>query len=228
MRLLLFDVDMTLISTGGAGIRALNRAFETVFGLKGALDGVRPHGKTDPAIVREVCGNRGIESRPETEARILGHYVRFLEGEVASSESYRVLPGVVDLLEGFAGIPDLVVGLATGNIETGARIKLERGGLNVYFPFGGFGSDSEDRAEVVRVAARRGREWTRQPISSRETFVIGDTPMDVRAGRTAGFRTIAVATGAYGTGELGEAGADCVVADFVEGRDQFLRSTRIA
>jgi len=226
MKLLLFDIDMTLVSTGGAGIRALDRAFDAVFGLADALEGVRPHGKTDPAIIREACANHGVEDGPATRQRILGYYLRFLETEVGESETYRVLPGVLDLL-GYLRAPDVVLGLATGNVEAGARIKLARGRLNPHFLFGGFGSDSEDRSEVVRTAARRGQAWRGQPIAPHETWVIGDTPMDIEAGRAAGFNTIAVATGTYGADELDEAGADCVIPDFLTGRDQFLRSTGI-
>lgn len=226
MKLLLFDIDMTLISTGGAGIRALGEAFEAVLGLPEALHGVRPHGKTDPAIVREACVGQGVAVTPELVDRVLAAYLSFLEGEVRSSSTYRVLPGVVELLERAAG-PDVGIGLATGNVEHGARIKLDRGALNRFFGFGGFGSDSEDRAEVVRTAARRGRESTGSEIAREDTFVIGDTPMDVRAGRAAGFRTIAVASGSYRSDELEKAGADYVLPDFQSGRDQFLRSTRI-
>lgn len=226
MKLLLFDIDMTLVSTGGAGLRALDSAFEVVFGSRGALEGVRPHGKTDPAIIREACLRRGLDIRHETRSRILDLYVGFLEAEVRASGSYRVLPGVQELLDRMSG-PEVVAGLATGNIESGARIKLKRGGLNPYFKFGGFGSDSEDRAELVRAAARRGQQWSGVRIPPSSTFVIGDTPMDIAAGRAAGFQTIGVATGTYTADELERAGADSVVPDLLEGRDQFLRSTRI-
>ena len=227
MKLLLFDIDMTLVSTGGAGIRALNRAFERVLGLKDALENVRPHGKTDPAIIREACSNQGVDGGPRTQNQILAHYVQFLAEEVARSPNYRILPGVLDLLDACTGIPDVVLGLATGNVEEGARIKLDRGGLNAYFRFGGFGSDSEARADVVRAAARRCQELQQEMIAPAETWVIGDTPMDISAGKAAGFRTIAVATGTYSVKELQSAGSECVISNFVEGRDQFLGSTRI-
>jgi phosphoglycolate phosphatase-like HAD superfamily hydrolase len=227
MTLLLFDIDMTLISTGGAGIRALDRAFSRLFGLSHALDGVRPHGKTDPAIIREACENQGLDGGPRTQARILDLYAEFLEAEVAESETYQVLPGVEALLEDCRDSPGIVVGLATGNVETGARIKLGRGGLNPYFSFGGFGSDSENRTEVVRTAARRGEAWKGGKIPPADTYVIGDTPMDIAAGREAGFVTIGVATGSYSGKDLLEAGADLVIADFLRGRDQFPCSTRM-
>jgi len=225
MKLLLFDIDMTLVSTGGAGIRALDRAFETTLGLSHALDGVRPHGKTDPAIIREACVKLGVSLSAQTHEGILGHYIEYLKEEVADSENYRVLPGVVNLLDACRLNPDVVIGLATGNVESGARIKLERGRLNEYFAFGGFGSDSEDRSEVVRAAARRAEVWVGREGMSDETWVIGDTPMDIAAGREAGFRTLAVATGSYTPDQL--SGADCVLHDLDSGRSHFLRSTRI-
>ena len=119
-----------------------------------------------------------------------------------------------------------MLGLATGNVEAGARIKLERGGLNGYFSFGGFGSDSEDRTEVVAAAARRASALGASATPDR-TFVIGDTPRDVLAGKAAGFRTIAVGTGNYSTEALRVTGADLVIEDLEVGRDQFWGTTRI-
>jgi phosphoglycolate phosphatase len=227
MKVLLFDLDLTLISTGGAGLRALGRAFEDVLGLEGALASITPDGKTDPAIIREACVKKGIEPIPELTRRLLDRYVRLLGPEVRLSTRYRVLPGVVALLEEVGSRSDVAVGLATGNVEAGARLKLEPGGLNVYFPFGGFGSDSEDRAEVVRTAERRARIWSGAEPDPEHTHVIGDTPRDIEAGRRAGFRTVGVATGRHSLGTLEAAGADCVVPDLATGRDQFMRSTRI-
>ena len=231
MKMLLFDIDLTLIDTGGAGVRALNRAIEEILDLGEALQGVAPHGKTDPAIVREACLKGGLRDIDRIEAvtgTILERYVSLLEHEIAQSANYSVLPGIREVLEEVCTREDIVLGLATGNVEQGARIKLERGGLNPYFPFGGFGSDSEDRTEVVRHAVREGFRWKRVDVAPENTFVIGDTPKDVAAGRLAGFRTIAVATGHHGTEELERTGADLVIEDFSTGRDQFLRSTRIA
>ena len=122
---------------------------------------------------------------------------------------------------------DVLTGLATGNVEAGARLKLEPGGLNRYFSFGGFGSDSEERAEVVRTGARAGEALYEVRIVPEDVFVIGDTPLDVAAGKLAGFSTVAVATGGFGLDELAGTEADLVITDFSECRDQFLRSTRI-
>ena len=228
MKLLLFDIDGTLVSTGGAGVRALNRAFREVVGLENALNGIRPHGKTDPAIVREVFNTCEAMSHPmDGVNRILDAYLRFLPDEVQGSPTYRVLPGILSFLEDFHNRPGLAFGLATGTIERGARIKLVRGRLNRYFPCGGFGSDSENRAELVRQAAQRGAEIAGVPVSPDAVFVIGDTPRDIDAGREAGFRTVGVATSDYSRDDLQAAGAGLVLSDFESGRDQFLRMARI-
>ena len=228
MKLLLFDLDGTLVATGGAGVRALNRAIFQVSGISNAMDGIRPHGKTDPAIVREVFtlrGNSGFS--PETIGQILEAYVEFLSEEVRQSPSYRILPGIVRFLEDFHGRHDLALGLATGNIERGARIKLARGDLNRFFAFGGFGSDSESRTALVCRAAEQGARHIGRSVSRDDVFVIGDTPRDIDAGREAGFRTVGVATSDYTIEDLEAAGADFVLSDFERDRDQFLRMARI-
>lgn len=230
MKLLLFDVDLTLVNTGGAGLRALDEAFREVLGVAGATEGVTPHGKTDPAIIREVCLARSLSLNPDVDFivnRIVERYVHFLEKEVVNTPKYRVLPGILEILEEVDQREDVLTGLATGNVEAGARLKLERGGLNRYFSFGGYGSDSEERAEVVRTGARAGEALNGVRIAPEDVFVIGDTPLDVAAGKLAGFSTVAVATGGFGLEELAGTEADLVITDFSEGRDQFLRSIRI-
>jgi phosphoglycolate phosphatase-like HAD superfamily hydrolase len=228
VKLLLFDIDGTLILTGGAGIRALNRAFSQVVGIVNAMDGIRPHGKTDPAIIREVFKARGESAEsPQALQEILDTYVKFLPEEVCQSSNYRIMPGIVQFLADFRSRADLLFGLATGNVERGARIKLERGDLNQYFLFGGFGSDAENRAEIVRFAAEKGARHAGQSVDPRDVFVIGDTPRDIDAGREAGFRTIGVATSDYSKEQLEAAGAELAVADFERGLDQFLRTARI-
>ena len=117
MKLLLFDIDGTLVLTGGAGLRALNRAFCQVVGIVNALDGIRLHGKTDPAIIREIFNARGALQHADSYDQILAAYVEFLPAEVQQSESYRVLPGILRFLQDFQGRSDLAFGLATGNVE---------------------------------------------------------------------------------------------------------------
>jgi len=223
VKLLLFDIDQTLVNTGGAGIHALDRACKKLLAIDNAMDGIRPHGKTDPAIAREILRVRlGATSDVEAQIQsILEAYLSFLEDEVQTSAKYRVLPGIVSLLDEIAARPDMILGLATGNIELGARIKLERGKLNRYFALGGFGSDSEDRTELVRKAAEKAAHNNGSSFLASDVFVIGDTPLDVDAGKRAGFKTVGVATGSYSVDQLLAAGADIAVADLEQGRDGF-------
>jgi phosphoglycolate phosphatase len=229
VKLLLFDIDQTLINTGGAGLRALDRACRQLYGLENAMQGISPHGKTDPAIAREILRVKLETPAPHTEqiASVLESYVTFLKEELHTSPTYRVLPGILSLLDELVDRPNVMLGLATGNLETGARIKLDRGGLNPYFSFGGFGSDSEDRAELVRKAAEKAASRNGGSIPPSDIFVIGDTVLDIEAGKRAGFKTVGVATGTYSPEELRAAGATLAVTDLEQGRDHFLRSTFI-
>ena len=231
MKLLLFDVDQTLISTGGAGIRALNRAFQKLYSVNNAMEGILPHGKTDPGIIREILHSHPIpaisDGFPTSLAAVLESYIEFLDDEIGSTPSYKILPGIEDMLDTLALRSDLAIGLATGNVEAGARIKLERGNLNRYFPFGGFGSDSENRTELVRQGAEKAATYLGHMPDPSDVFVIGDTPRDIFAGREAGFLTVGVATGKYSKAELAEAGATISISNFEQDRDQFLRTTRI-
>jgi len=229
VKLLLFDIDQTLVNTGGAGLRALDRACQKLYGLQNAMDGVRPHGKTDPAIVREIFLVKLGSNSPQNGeiTTVLEAYVSFLKEEVHTSPTYRVLPGIVPLLNEMAKRPDVVLGLATGNVELGARIKLERAELNSFFAFGGFGSDSEDRTELVRKAAEKAERKISRTIPPSDVFVIGDTPLDVDAGNRAGFKTVGVGTGSYTADQLLAAGASVAVDDLALGHDYFLRSTFI-
>jgi phosphoglycolate phosphatase-like HAD superfamily hydrolase len=229
VKLLLFDIDQTLINTGGAGLRALDRACQKLFGLQSGMDGISPHGKTDPAIVREIFRVKLGSSAPNNSqiASVIEAYVSFLREEVRTSPTYRVCPGIKPLLSEMLARKDVLLGLATGNIETGARIKLDRGELNEYFSFGGFGSDSENRSELVRKAAELAANKNGAAISPGDIFVIGDTPLDIDAGNQCGFKTVGVATGSYSVDQLQASGATFAVADLAQGRDYFLRSTFI-
>jgi phosphoglycolate phosphatase len=225
VKLFLFDVDQTLVNTGGAGLRALDRACQKLLRIDRAMEGIDPSGKTDPAIVREIFSRSGIvvDGRVGIDT-VLESYLAFLHEEVEVSEKYHVLPGIVSILDEILARPNTMVGLATGNIELGARVKLQRGGLNSYFSFGGFGSDSEDRTELVRKAAEAATRQRGESIQSENIFVIGDTPLDIAAGRGAGYKTVGVATGRYSTVVLQQAGATFVISNFEQGRDEFLRS----
>src|SRR5437870_8170893 len=194
------------------------------------MQGISPHGKTDPAIAREILrvrlGKDATEANGEIRS-ILDAYLLFLKEEVQSSLKYRVLPGINSIVDEMSTRSDVALGLATGNLEAGARIKLDRGGLNRYFTFGGFGSDSEDRTELVRRAAEKATDKNGAPIDAAHVFVIGDTPLDIDAGKRAGFKTVGVGTGSYSVDQLLASGATIAVQDLQQGRDYFLRSTFI-
>ena len=227
MKLFLFDIDQTLINSGGAGLRALDRACLQLFGIPNAMQGIHPHGKTDPAIAREILRVRFSNSAAEIGLieSILEVYLAFLKEEVRLSTNYRVLPGIIPILQEALSRKNVMLALATGNIELGARIKLDRGALNPYFAFGGFGSDSEDRTELVRKAAAKAQKFSTQPISPSDIYVIGDTPLDIDAGNRAGFNTVGVGTGSYSIEELIDSGATFAIPDFEQGRDHFLQLT---
>jgi phosphoglycolate phosphatase len=229
VKLFLFDIDQTLINSGGAGLRALDRACRKLFGLESAMDGISPHGRTDPAIVRDILRQK-LSSDTANNSQIttiLDAYLFFLQEEVQTSPTYRVLPGVLSLLEELQRRSEVMLGLATGNIEPGGRIKLDRGGLNPYFTFGGFGSDSEDRTELVRMAAEKAAHKNGGSIAPSNIFVIGDTPLDIDAGNRCGFRTVGVASGSYSVEQLLASGATIAVPNLADGADYFLRSAFI-
>lgn len=213
--ILLFDLDGTLLLTGGAGLRALDRAFLDLYGLEDAGRGVAFRGRTDLSIIRDIVEGklrRALEAQ-DVEG-VCARYLRYLEEEVPRSPAYRVLPGVSELLPLLAARGDCLLGLGTGNLEAGARIKLARADLNRFFPFGGFGSDAESRVEVLRQAVARG-EAQRGPgrDGPSRVVVIGDTHLDVECGRALGARTVAVATGGVSAAALRRAGPDLLLPD---------------
>ncbi len=211
--ILLFDIDGTLISTGGAGRRAIERAFAESLGGDGALP-FSLGGMTDRGIVRAGLRAHGV---PDDEAAIdalLERYLALLAEEVRRAESYFAHPGVVATLDRAAaaeGAP-VGIGLGTGNLARGSELKLARVGLWRRFSFGGFGSDHEERAAILRIGAERGAAFLGLPLDACRVVAIGDTPRDVAAAHAAGARCVGVATGSYTTAQLREAGADAVFA----------------
>jgi phosphoglycolate phosphatase len=210
MKLLLFDIDGTILLTDGAGTRAVNRAFEKLYGLKDVMAGIDPAGKTDPLILSEMFGN-GLSRRytADEAEEIFREYVLFLEEEIQKAE-IDIMPGVPLLLENLSSREDMVLGIATGNIERGARIKLRRAGLDGHFRVGGYGSDSDNRETLIRVAIERARSLINHTGEFEKVYVIGDTPYDIVHGRAAGAVTVAVATGRYSPKELREHSPDYI------------------
>jgi phosphoglycolate phosphatase-like HAD superfamily hydrolase len=216
MKLVLFDIDGTLILTGGAGMRAFYRALHHVFDLAVDSEVIRPDGKTDPLIAKEFLGHFGREDCWNEQAReaLFSCYIDCLHDEMCKAvecNAVRVLPGVKDLLQSLSASPDYAVGIVTGNVEHGARIKLASAGLWQYFGFGGYGSDSEDRTSLIRTAIERGSRLV-APATPDAAFVIGDTPLDVIHGHAAGAAVIAVASARYSIDDLRPYDPDLLVA----------------
>jgi phosphoglycolate phosphatase-like HAD superfamily hydrolase len=209
MKLFLFDIDGTLVGTGGAGLRALERAVEELHGVSRSCAGLRADGKTDPAIVVEIFECIGRACGDADIAAVLERYLEHLAVEVAATDRYQVMPGVREALDLLDGRGELL-GLATGNIERGAEIKLARGDLWRRFGFGGYGSDSLDRARLVARAIERAEARAGRPFDRREVWVIGDTPRDVDAAHRCGAQAAGVATGPYRPDALRAAGAEVV------------------
>jgi phosphoglycolate phosphatase len=213
---ILFDVDGTLVTTGGAGRRAMERAFERIHGRADAIDGLNLGGMTDRAIVRQGLRRIGVDDHEATIDAFLPRYLEVLADEMATATGCRALPGVEAAVDAALSCEGIAAGLGTGNLEAGARLKLERVGLADRFPFGGFGCDHEVRDVLIRVGAERGAALLGAPFTDCRVVVVGDTPKDVAAARAIGAECVAVATGSFAVEALREAGAHHAVRDLAE------------
>jgi phosphoglycolate phosphatase-like HAD superfamily hydrolase len=213
----LFDIDGTLISTGGASDRAWKRAFKELQGVDVDVPAVTGKGVPDPEVGRVVFEKTiGRQPTQEESDALMRRRLDHLAKEVESSPGYVVKDGVVELLDRL--IDDgILLGLTTGNVEEAAHIKLARANLNRYFSFGGYGSDSPDRTELTKKALERAELVSGDNLDRGRCFSCGDTPRDVEAGHGAGIRVVGVATGEYTVEELREAGADAVVESLRDG-----------
>ena len=211
VRLVLFDIDGTLIQSGGAGEKAFARVCATEFGIPDGTARLSFAGRTDPSIVREFFNLHQIPATPENFDRFFGRYVfclDFMLGQLAG----RVLPGVEHMITAMKTMPEPpLLGLLTGNIRLGAEIKLSHYGLWKHFWMGGFGDDDEDRNKIAAVARDRGSKFLRRKLTGEEILVIGDTPRDVECGRAIGAKVLAVATGMYSAEKLRGEKADWTV-----------------
>jgi phosphoglycolate phosphatase-like HAD superfamily hydrolase len=205
---LLFDIDGTLVTTGGVGRRAVERAFERHHGKPEACSQIRFDGMTDRSITRLGLEAIGIPVSDEAIDALLQTYLGELAEELSTSSptTYRVHPGVHDAIEA-AAQRGMALGLGTGNIEAGARLKLEHVDLYRHFSFGGFGSDHELRVELIRRGAERGAEKLARPLTECRVLVIGDTPKDVDAARGIGAESLGVGTGSFTARQLLDHGA---------------------
>jgi phosphoglycolate phosphatase len=213
----LFDIDGTLISTGGASDRAWKRAFKELHDVDVDVPAVTGKGVPDPqvgGVVFEQAIGR-VPTEEEAEA-LMRRRLDYLPEEVQNSPGYVVKDGVVELMERLIG-DGMMLGLATGNVVEAAHVKLSRGNLNRFFCFGGFGSDSPDRVELTKKALERGDFVSGHTLDRDRCFSCGDTPRDVEAAHGAGIRVVGVATGEYTAEDLIEAGADAAIHSLVEG-----------
>jgi phosphoglycolate phosphatase len=210
-RAVLFDIDGTLIRSGGASDRAWHRAFEELHSVDVDVGSVTGRGVPDPEVGRQ-CFRAALGREPSDYemAELMARRLAYLPEEVANSPNYRVMEGAEELLERL--IDDgYLLGLVTGNVEPAAHIKLARSGLNRFFSFGGYGSDSPDRTELTRKSLERGGVVAGAPLEPATTIAVGDTPRDIDAGHGAGIRVAGVATGDYTVEELRDAGADFAI-----------------
>lgn len=213
IRLVLFDIDGTLIRTGGAGVRAFGRAMASEFGIRDAEQGVHFAGRTDTGLVREIFTRHGVAVQPVNYRRFFDSYVFWLDHLLAESRGH-VCAGVGDFLGELRALPEPpALGLLTGNIRLGAEIKLRHHGLWEHFHTGAFGDDHEDRNELARVSLKRGRKLFGKELLGEEVLVIGDTPRDIECGRAIGARVLAVATGGATWAELRAHRPDWLIND---------------
>jgi phosphoglycolate phosphatase-like HAD superfamily hydrolase len=208
---ILFDIDGTLITTGGASGHAWAHAVRDFYDVDFDVDKQTGKGLPDPEVGREVL--RAVLDREPTGRellRLMRRRMKYLPGELENAPHFVVEPGVPELLEKLTEA-DLLLGLTTGNVEPAAHAKLARAGLNHYFSFGGYGSDATERVELTKRAIERARRLAGEALPNEVIMSLGDTPRDVEAGHGAGIRVTGVATGEYSVAELTDAGADWAV-----------------
>ncbi len=213
IRLVLFDVDGTLIHTAGAGVKAFALTLAAEFGVADGTELVKFGGRTDFSLVRELFSLRQIEPSPKNFERFFAAYVVCLE-ELMRQCAGGPCPGVAEFYGALAARAEPPLpGLLTGNIRRGAQIKLQRFQLWDKFSFGGFADDHEDRNQIAAVARRRGRERLGRPVEDGEVLVVGDTPLDIRCARAIGAKVLAVATGSFSVPQLQAHRPDWAVED---------------
>jgi phosphoglycolate phosphatase len=212
----LFDIDETLVHTGGAGARSWAWAFDQLHGVPADIGAHTSAGETDPQVGRKTFrAVLGREPSFDELARLYAKYLWHLSEDIWTSRAYRVLDGAEDLLARLTAA-GVILGVVSGAMEGAARTKLEPGKLNRYFVFGSYGSDSPDRTEVTRLGIAKAARLHGRDLSPEEVYVVGDTPRDITAGRAAAATTIGVASGHYHADELRAAKADHVLRSLTE------------
>ena len=210
-RILLFDIDGTLVSTGGAGAEAWKRAFDDLYGIPADIGEFTDAGMTDPDVGAKTFAAE-LHRRPTARelAQLIQRRLEHLPEAIAESEGYRVLPGVAKRLRQLSRDGHLL-GLITGNGDGAAAVKLARGDLNRWFTFGAYATAGVDRPGIVRRAVERGEAMLGANVPNHDIFVVGDTPLDIQAAHAVDCTAVAVATGHYDSAALREAGADHVL-----------------
>lgn len=215
-RLVLFDIDGTILSAGRAARESVLAALERVYGWKGSHESHDFSGKTDPQIVRELIRESVGDERCEAQlAAALDTYLQELERRL-TPQAVVPKPGIPELLTRLQGEPNVTLALLTGNLERGARMKLEPPGFNSYFPFGAFGSDSADRYQLPAIAVTRAAEKTGRRFEGKSVVIVGDSVHDVACGRSLGVRAVAVATGPTRRERLEAEGPDAIFDNFAD------------
>lgn len=211
--LLLFDIDGTLLTSGGAGEKAFDEAMSERFGVRGALRDIVLAGATDARIARSMLEHSGIAATAENVAALLDSYVHHLRLRVPLHEG-RLMPGILSLLDCLKGREDCILALLTGNLARGAEIKLAHYGVWKYFEFGAFADDHQDRNELGKFARARALERHGVEFPPEHIYVIGDTPRDIECGMAFGAKTVGIATGNYSRRELADCIPDFLFDDF--------------
>ena len=222
---ILFDIDGTLIDTGGAGAASWRLAFDELYGKPADIGKFTDAGMTDPAVGRKTF-EAVLKREPERNefTRLMERRNFYLHQTVEDSKGYEVLPGVNELL------PELIedgylLGLVTGNVEAAAHIKLHRANLNRFFSFGGYGSDSDDRGEVTKIALKRASLVYGEEVKPNRAFAVGDTPLDVTGAHAAGIKCVGVGSHHYDADQLRDAGADYAISSLAEGLPPLAKSS---
>ena len=211
----LFDVDETLVHTGGSGARSWKAAFEKLYGIPADIGAHSSAGETDPQVARATFrGVIGHEPSDNELDQLYVHYLLHLADDILVSENYRMLPGADQCLASL-GAAGVLLGLVSGAMEGAARTKLIPANLNRFFIFGAYGSDSPDRSELTAIAIEKATRLHAQ-LTPAQVFVVGDTPHDIDATRKAKAVSVGVASGHYSAGELAQAGADYVLGSLTE------------
>jgi phosphoglycolate phosphatase len=225
MRLILFDIDGTLLREGMAPKIAFARALRETYSTTGPVGEFKFAGMTDPECVSAIMRLAGVEEATIRQRRpeCLRRYVDHLAVEMQSHDGARLFPGVRELLERLNKLDDVLVGLLTGNIVRGAELKLRRWNIQDYFRFGAYGDDHEDRTVLAQIALEKARALAGRPFTGADTTVVGDTPKDVACARAIGARAVVVATGTVGRADLIQSSPD-VILDSFENHEAALRS----